>query len=76
MAKLASSWREIAAAYDRLWNHAYDHDAEEQLDEIIELEKIPSDLAATDAPPTDESRLDRWQQRVFRLHGLTSGDVA
>jgi hypothetical protein len=44
--------------------------------EIIALEKAPSDLATTDAPPPDDSRLDRWQQRVFRLHGLTTQDAA
>jgi hypothetical protein len=69
MAKLSSAWREIASAYDRVWNHAYDADAEDQLDQIIALEKAPSELAATDAPH-DEKRLDRWQQRVFLLHGL------
>jgi hypothetical protein len=75
MAKLASTWREIAAAYDRLWNHTYDIDAEKQLDEIIESERMPSDLAATDAP-IDEKRLTRWQSRVFRLHRLPEENAA
>jgi hypothetical protein len=71
MAKLSSTWREIAAAYERLWNHTYDVDAEDQLDQILKLEKAPSELANTEAP-YDEKRLDHWQQRVFYLHGLTS----
>ena len=66
----------IAAAYDRLWNHAYDSGASEELYKIIESEHMPSDLAATDAPPTDETRLARWQERVFRLHGLATPDAA
>src|SRR5579862_4570910 len=28
MAKLHSAWNQIAADYDRLWNHTYDEDAE------------------------------------------------
>ena len=41
MSKLSSSWREIAAAYDRLWSHTYEPDAEYQLDAIIAMEKAP-----------------------------------
>jgi hypothetical protein len=54
-----------------IWNHTYDVDAEDQLDQILKLEKAPSELATTDAP-YDEERLNHWQQRVFRLHGLKS----
>lgn len=76
MVRLASSWREIAAAYDRLWNHAYDVGASDDLYKILESENAPSDLAATDGPPIDEKRLDTWQQRVFRLHGLLKENAA
>ena len=69
MAKLHSSWNQIASAYDRLWNHAYDDDAETQLDEIIAREREASELAATDAPNKPEL-LAQWQQRVFALHQL------
>ena len=71
MADLSASWREIATAYERLWNHTYDADAEDQFDRIMKLEEAPSKLATTDAP-YDEERLDRWEQRVFLKHGLTS----
>ena len=76
MVKLASSWREITAAYDRLWNHAYDASASADLYKIMQSENAPSDLAATDGPPIDEKRLDTWQQRVFRLHGLLKENAA
>jgi hypothetical protein len=32
MTKLHSAWSQIATAYDRLWNHAYEDDAETHLD--------------------------------------------
>lgn len=76
MVKLASSWREIASAYDRLWNHAYDPGASADLYKIMQSENAPSDLAATDGLPIDEKRLDTWQQRVFRLHGLLKENAA
>jgi hypothetical protein len=69
MAKLHSSWNQISSDYDRLWNHAYDEDAEHKLDEIIGKEKVASELAATDAP-NDQKPLGQWQQRVFVLHQL------
>jgi len=69
MAKLHSSWNEIAADYDRLWNHAFDEDAEAQLDEIIGRERTSSELATTDAP-NDQKLLGQWQERVFTLHRL------
>jgi hypothetical protein len=69
MAKLHSSWSQISGAYDRLWNHAYDEDAESRLDEIIGRESVASELAATDAP-NDQKLLGQWQQRVFVLHQL------
>lgn len=69
MAKLSASWREIATAYDRLWSHTHDADAEQQLDQILTLERAPSEVATTDAP-YDERRLDFWQQRVFHLRGV------
>ena len=71
MAKLHSSWNQIAREYDRLWNHANDEDAEEQLDNIVQREKEPSELAATDAP-NDQELLGKWEDHVFSLYQLTS----
>ena len=70
MVKLHSSWSRIAQDYTRLWNHAHDTDAEEQLDKIIELAREPSELATTEAP-NDQKLLGEWQDRVFSLHRLT-----
>ena len=47
MAKLHSIWGRISADYERPWNHAYDDDAESQLDAITQREMEPSELAAT-----------------------------
>jgi hypothetical protein len=70
MVKLHSSWNRIAKEYERLWNHAYAEDAEKQLDIIIQSEKEPSELAATDAP-NDQKLLGKWQDRVFAMYHLT-----
>ncbi len=70
MAKLYAAWSRIATDYDRLWNHAYDDDAEAQLDAISQREVEPSELAATEAP-NDQRLLGKWQERVFSMHHLT-----
>jgi hypothetical protein len=72
MAKLHSTWNEIALAYERLWNHTYDTDAEDELTRILRMEDEPSQLATTSAP-NDQELLGKWQQQVFRLHGLPTG---
>jgi hypothetical protein len=69
MAKLHSSWNQIAGEYDRLWNHAHDDDAEEQLEATIRREKEPSELAATEAP-NDQQLLGKWQDHVFAMYHL------
>ncbi len=71
MARLHSSWNQIATLYDRLWNHTYDADAEEQLDAILEREREPSEVAATSAP-YDEALLKKWQDKVFAMYHLNS----
>lgn len=73
--KLHCSWQDIATAYDRLWNHAYDDDAEERFNEIIEREKEPSELAVTEAP-NDQNLLRKWQDRVFTLYRLTGQNAS
>jgi hypothetical protein len=70
MAKLHSAWSQIASEYDRLWNHASDDDAEQELDRIIGREKDPSELATTEAP-NDQKLLGKWQDHVFKLYHLT-----
>jgi hypothetical protein len=74
MAKLHLLWNQIAADYDRLWNHAYDEDSESQLEEIFGRERDASELAATDAPDKPKL-LAQWQQRVFALHRLKDQSV-
>lgn len=69
--KLHASWIRIAEEYSRLWSHTGDQDAENRLDQIIEMEREPSVLAATDAP-NDQKLLGEWQDRVFALYHLTS----
>ena len=69
MAKLHAAWGQIATRYDRLWNHTADADAEQQLDAIMQMEKEPSELAATDAP-NNQKLMEKWQNRVFALYHL------
>ena len=70
MAKLHSSWNRIAGEYSRLWSHTGDPDAEDRLDQVIEMEREPSELATTGAP-NNQKLLGEWQDRVFALHHLT-----
>ena len=68
MAKLHGVWNRIATDYERLWNHAYDADAEDQLSSIVQREKEPSELAATEAPN------DRISSRSGRITFLLCTD--
>ncbi|SRR5260370_15648785 len=70
MVKLHSTWNRIALEYDRLWNHSYEPDAEEQLNKILQDEKEPSELATTEAP-NDQKMLQKWQDQVFMMYHLT-----
>jgi hypothetical protein len=71
MIKLHSSWSVIATKYDSLWNHTYDEEAEDRLNQIIQSEREPSEIATTDAP-NDQKLLGQWQARVFAMYHLTS----
>jgi hypothetical protein len=75
MSKLHSSWNRLASDYDRLWNHAYDHDSEEILEEIVARERDASELAVTDAP-NEKKLLEQWQQHVFESHQLPTSNGA
>jgi len=70
MAKLHSAWSRISQEYNRLWSHAGDDDAGDQLERILEMSREPSELATTDAP-NDQKLLEKWQDRVFALYHLT-----
>ncbi len=69
MAKLHSSWSEIATEYYFLWNHTQDEDAEYRLNSVIEREKGPSELGVSEAP-NDQKLLGKWQQQVFASYHL------
>ena len=75
MAKLHSSWNRLAGDYDRLWNHAYDDDSEETLEDIIARETDASELAVTNAP-NNKKLLEQWQQHVFESHQLPTNNSA
>jgi hypothetical protein len=69
MVRLHSIWQGIAADYNHLWNHTSEEDSESRLEEIINREREPSELAATEAP-NDEHLLGKWQKRVFASYHL------
>lgn len=71
MAKLQSAWSQIADGYKRLWNHTYADDAEVEFDELQRREAEFSELASTDAP-NDPKRMERWEDHVFKLKGLSN----
>jgi hypothetical protein len=67
--KLHSTWQQIANDYSHLWNHLDDPDAESHLEEIIEREREPSEIAATEAPYKPRL-LEKWQAHVFASYDL------
>jgi hypothetical protein len=69
LAKLHASWGQLAVAYDRLWQHTADADAEEQLYRLMDREEEPSTVAATSAP-YDVRLLELWEGRVFAMRHL------
>jgi hypothetical protein len=69
MVRLHSSWARLAADYGRLWNHAYDDDAEAHFEAIGERAMEPSALAQTNAP-NDQKLLGKWEEHVFRMRRL------
>ncbi len=71
MIKLHSAWSVIATKYDGLWNHTYEDDAEDRLNQIVQSEREPSEIATTDAP-NDQKLLGKWQDRVFAMYHLGS----
>jgi hypothetical protein len=71
MAKLQSAWSRIADDYKRLWNHTYADDAESELEDLQRREAEFSELASTDAP-NDPKRMERWEDHVFKLKGLSN----
>jgi hypothetical protein len=71
MAKFHYSWSQLAADYERLWNHTYSDEAGDDFERIAARERDLSELATTEAP-NDPSRLGYWQEQVFRQHHLVS----
>ena len=67
MSKLHGSWSRISSEYGRLWNHAYDDNAEATLDKLIDMEREPSELATTNAP-NDPDRLGKWEDHVIAMY--------
>jgi len=69
MARLHHSWSQIAADYNRLWNHTYTDQAESELEELFTREQDLSELACTEAP-NNQQLLRKWQDHVFAQHHL------
>ena len=75
MAMLHGAWNQISTDYDRLWNHAYDEDAEHQLDEIFGQEREASGLAA-DGCPYNPKTLGAVAEARFASYRLPTEDTA
>jgi hypothetical protein len=71
MAKLHYAWNQIGNDYERLWNHTYSDEAEAELIDLKRRASEISELATTDAP-NDPKRMERWEDHVFRLKGLSN----
>ena len=71
MAKLHYSWNQLASEYERLWDHNYEDDAEDQLNILIKREEDLSEVATTDAP-NDQKKMGYWQDWVQKRYDLTA----
>jgi hypothetical protein len=69
MASLHSEESALANDYERLWNSTYIDEAAAQLRTLIQRDRELSEKATTEAP-NDERRMERWQDYIFRQHGL------
>jgi hypothetical protein len=69
MTKLHALWSRLAADYERLWNHAYEDGAEQELESVIAREQEPSELAISSAR-YDPKLLVEWEDQVFKMHRL------
>ncbi len=71
MAKFHFAWSELAAGYEALWNTTWRDDASARWDGLLAKEIDLSSQASSEAP-NNQSRLDHWQQQVFKQHHLIS----
>jgi len=71
MSKFQFAWGELAAGYEALWNSTWQEDAGTRLALLVARENDLSSQASTEAP-NNQSRLDYWQQQVFKQHHLTA----
>jgi hypothetical protein len=69
MAKLHSSWYELATGYEKLWNHWRSEDAEVSYAELVNRERDVSQMATTEAP-NDQKLLGKYQDVVLKQHHL------
>ncbi|PYX53493.1 MAG: hypothetical protein DMG76_25345 [Acidobacteria bacterium] len=63
MTKLHCQWNQLAADYERLWNHWQDDDAEAVFRSLLKRAGEASE-AAIEMPYKPEA-LDRWQKQVY-----------
>jgi len=63
MTKLHYGWNQLANAYERLWNHWRDNDAERTLEELVKQGMDLSELATE--MPYQEKLVDKWRDIVY-----------
>ena len=61
--KLHISWNELNAAYFELWNHWYEENAEETLNELLKRGREASELATE--VPYNEALSNTWSDRIY-----------
>ena len=71
MAKLHTSWSEVAQSYQQLWDNVHVEDAQPIYDSLMRRERELGELGATDAP-NDQKRLAYWQNYVHKQRHLVN----
>jgi hypothetical protein len=69
MAKLRYAWSQIEADFRRLWNHWYEDNAEEVLENILIHSREASELGITEAP-YQPGLVEKWRTFVHEQYGL------
>jgi hypothetical protein len=68
--KLHSMWNELRFGYERLWNHWYEDDSEQEYTELCRRAREASELGIE--LPYNEADMDKWQDHVYSQYSTAT----
>ena len=75
IAKSHAEWNQLAAEYDKLWNHWSEDASKQTFQELAKRGPETSSLAATDAP-YDREVMRKWGEHVFKCYEVRQPSAA